>query len=277
METKVNDKVSMFKDYDEVMKRIIDQEKKEVAELQRQKGLLVLSNRDLEDDLTRKRGQFEQWKRLEEQKLTEVKNKLNNEVIRREKSLEMGELDMSRRSEEMSRREEIGKQLLTRESKLNNDRLEVEKLRVSASLLMENANKKMSEASSLYSQATIADQKSKEALNKSNRINDEVLKREHAIVEREKELALQSKNVEELRKIIDPKLAEIKTIEDNIDIERKQLAKREESVNAQIIEERTILKDLDLKEKKLLEREKQLNQKDEEITRKGLMIGVKSA
>ena len=271
------DKVSMFRDYDDVMKRIIQEETKEVAELQRQKGNLVLGNRELEDKLTRQQSQFEQWKRMEEQKLTELKNKMNNDIIRREKAIEIGELDMKRRSEEISRREEIGKTILGKETRLYNDRLDVEKLRVSASVLMEDANRKMSDASSMYSQANVTNQKAQDTMNKANLLNDTIIKREGIVSEKEKEILLQSKNLEELRKVIDPKLSELKILEDKLATQVAELKKKEELVNSKIVEEKSFLRSLEDRENKLIERQKELNQKDEDITRKALISGIKDA
>ena len=268
------DKISAFREYDDVMKRIVAESKREVTQLQNQRESLIITNRELDDNLVRKQGQFEQWKRLEEQKLQDLKSKLNNEIIRREKAIEIGELDMSRRSEEMSRREEIGRGIIEKEKKLNNDRIEIEKLRLSASNLMESANKKMSDASSLYSQANIAEKRSVEKENKANLINEQIVKREHIVSEKEKELELKSKNLDELSKILDPKIEIIRDIEKKNEIAKKELLSKEQEIDKKINEEITILRNLEIKQKKLAEYENNLNQLDEEIKRKALGINV---
>jgi chromosome segregation ATPase len=271
------DKVKMFTEYDDVMKRIVAESKREVAQLQATRQEMVMRNAALQDEINRKQGAFEQYKRLEEEKLQQLKFKFNNEQIAKEKRLEIGELDMSRRQEEMARREEIGRAIVAKELKLNNDRIELEKIRSTASGLLETAYKKQSEASSMISQATELERKAKDAITKANAINETMLKREHDLEDKEKEIESRMKNLEELQKIIDPKIEELKILENKIVEKEKELNIKEESVNAKLVEERTLVKDLDAEKKNISELRKQLDQKDEEVTRKALMAGIKDA
>ena len=269
------DKVKMFSEYDDVMKRLIAESKREVAELQHTRETLLIKKTQLEDEIKRQQSQFEQWKRLEEDKMQQAKFKFNNEIIAKEKASEIGELDLKRRSEEIQRREAVGIKIMEKETKLNNDRLEIESLRSQASHLMEEAQRKMSDASSMFSNANQMEAKAKETLNKANVLNDSIVKRENIIAEKEKDMELKTKNLEELQRIVDPKMVELKAIQEKIDIQEKDLVRRESSVEGKMNEERIILKDLEAKEKKLREREKQLDQKEEEILRKALLAGIK--
>jgi hypothetical protein len=272
---KVPDKIKMFNDYDEMRNRIIKDSEEKIKELNTRREVLIIHNRQLEEQLVRRQSEFEQWKRLEEEKIKDMKNKFNNDQIVREKKLEVGELDLSRRNEECIRREAIGKVAVEKEAKLNNDRIEIEKLRSSANLMMDNAQRKMSDALSVESQANIKLAKAKEIENKANAINESIIKRENDVLEKEKEMSLATKNLEELKLIVEPKILEIKIREDKVNKDKEFVLEKEREVENKINEEKIMLRDLDILTKRNKDREKQLDQKEEDITRKALIAGIK--
>ena len=268
------DKLSLFTEHDEVLRRIIAEGQREVDELNHRRELLIIQNRQLQDDLVRKQSQFDQNLRVEKTKHQEWINKSKNEEIARMAKVDFAEANWVRRDEEMKHREELGIKIVEKQNKINNDRLEIEKLRSSASAIMDDANRKMSEANSLFSQANIRESKAKETLDRANAINDSLNQRENALKEKEKTLADGLKNLEAIKEIVDPKIKEIKLIEDGIEKREKEVRLKEEQVERKIYEERELLKAVEISQKKHKDREKQLDQREEEITRKAILNKV---
>ena len=269
------EKLSMFKDYDSVIQRVLTESKREVEELQHQRELLMIKNRQMEDDLIKKQSQYEQWKRQEEQKMKQVTDTVNNDIIRREKALEIGELDMSRRATEMAHREELGKRIIAKEAKINNDRIEIEKLRSKASQLMDDAHRKMSDAVNKFSEATVREEKAKEIESKASSLNDAIVKREHLVNEKEKDVESRIKNAQELQNIVDPKIKELSSLEAKLEKERQIIDEKEKNIDNKLNENKLIITNLEYREKKIREREKQLDQKEDDIKRQLLLAGIK--
>lgn len=275
-DTVMPDKVNLFSNQDQMMQRILIESKKEVEKLNQQREMLILTNRQIEDDIARKTAQFEQWKRLEEQKVQDMKNKFKNDEINCAKKIEIGELDLLRRQEEMAKREKLGIEIVEKSKKLNEERIDIEKLRSNANSLMDTANRKFSEASTLFSQATQSEIKAKEMVREANLINENLVRRENLVREKEKEIEINTKNLEQLKVIVEPKIEELKHTERNIDNKKKDLLKREEEVTRKINEENVLIKSIQIEKAKLDERKKELDEKEQEITRKVILNQVKN-
>ena len=269
------DKINMLKDYDTMVQRVAMASKKELETLTAQRENLILKNSELERELTRKQSEFEQWKRLETMKFDEVRRKTNNEIIKKEKELEVGELDISRRIEEIAKREKLGIAIVAKEAKLNNDRIEIEKLRSKISLMEENANRTLSDAMSKHHEATLREEKAKKILADSNTLNEVIVKREQKLKELERDSSESLKNMQEVKAIIDPKIKELNVLQETLDKSKKAVEAKEQAIANKSSECNIIMKDLEAREKKIKEREKQLDQKDAEITRKALLAGAK--
>ncbi len=270
------EKVAIFRDYDDVFKRMLEASKVEKENLDHQILLRKNELKLIEESLLRQQNAFEQKKREEETKLAQAKAKWLQEKTNREHALDVLEREYTLRSKEIEDRERKSLVIIDERAKLNADRIEVEKLYNKANELSLIANKKIDEANTKINNASIIEQKVKEKENKANALNSTFNAREEKINEMEKEAKLRLKNIEEVKKAIEPKIEELKLLEDNVNKKSKALAEKEGEVNKLLTDEKALLKGLEEKKAKLEAREKELLQKDETITRKALLAGIKN-
>ena len=269
------EKVEMFKNYDDVMQRILAEAKREKAEIDHQILLKKQEYQGIVDSCVRRQNDFEQWKRAELERTNQEVSKRKNEVISREKMLSVSEELIKRKMLEADERERISAKLVDERNKVNSDRIEVEKLNHLARETNLEAQKMIDKAHTLLNQVSSRESQIKAIENKTNGINSEMSSRENAVAVKEKDLNSRLKNLEEVKLSIEPKISELKLIEENIKKQRKELVEEKNDVLKKTEEEKALLKGIQIREQKLKEKERDLLQKEEEIMRKALLAGIK--
>lgn len=248
----------------ELMKRIQAEKEKLNHEI-----VIAKSNlSQLRQEHVRLQGEFSQWKMGEEQKFKNELSKRHNQLIDQENKMSILHRDLIQRDKDFKVKEERMMKVEEDRIKIGNDRVEVEKMRVQAHNLMAEADRKMSEASSAMSQASIRIEQSVNLDNKNLVRNQELTVREDKLIFDMQNIGVEKRHLTELKSFVEPKIKEIKEIEDNINAARKEIeSKHQEVINRS--EENTIgLKALEDKKNKLMTREKEFLSKEEDLRRK---------
>lgn len=207
-ELKEVEKVSMA-DYSDITMQLLDQRKRELADLQHNYLMLHNSLKDVQAHIAREKSEFVQWKTAEEQRK-------NKELIRRQQDMDAKEHALQinvnlfdKRSAELKVREQLVSTLTSDRQKLNDDRVEVEKLRTKAEQLMSSAVKKQSEAQSLFNNARLAEENAKKLEEKANLTNADLSKREAQLKADVKDYEVRMRNFTEAKKEIDSRIKEL--------------------------------------------------------------------
>lgn len=267
--------VSLFGNYDDVMKRILASLDAEKNNLEHTILLKKSELRRVQDQIGQQQTQFEQWKRTETEKFNQEIAKRKNKMLEQENALRVGEDLFKHKMMEIQERERISVGLVEQRQKLNNDRIEVEKLHSSAKLMTLEAQRQLEKANSMLNQVSIREKDIKDTEVRVNNLNSTFAKREENVTIKEKDLTARLKNLEEVKSAVEPRIEELKLLEENIKKEKRESEDLRNEVAHKVEEERALIKGIEDREKKAKQKEKELLQKEEEITRKALLAGVK--
>lgn len=270
------DKISMFKNYDDVMQRILAEAKIERNEIDHQILLKKQEYQSLVDSIVRRQNEFEQWKRAELEKTQQEISKRKNEILAKEKMLSVSEEIIKRKMMEAEERERICSGLVDQRNKLNNDRIEVEKLHSRVSGMNMEAQKMMDKANSMLNQVSVRESRVREIETKTSGLNSELSTRENNLSAKEMDINNRLKNLEKVKDVVEPKILELKLLEENVKKLKRELDDEKNEVLKKIEEENSLLRGIEIREKKVKDREKELLQKGEEINRKALFAGIKN-
>lgn len=270
------EKVEMLRNYDGLMQRIIEEAKREKVEIDHQILLKKQEYQRIIDATVRQQNDFEKWKRSETEKLNQEIAKRKNEIINKENMLRVAEELIKRKTMEADERERISAGLVDERNRVNNDRIEVEKLNHKAKEANLEAQKLMDKANQLLNQVSIRETQVKRIEEKVNGINSGLSSRESTVIEKEKGIDSRIKNLEQVKSAIEPKIEELKLIEENIKKEKKALDDEKNDILKKVEEEKAMLKGIQVRELKVKDKEKELLRREEEIMRKALLAGVKN-
>lgn len=266
--------VSM-RDYDDMMEKLISSSEHEKNNLDHQITLRKSNLMSVQDQINRSQSEFERWKKLETDKFKKIQASKENDFITRERAIRVGEDEFANRMRDLENREHRVKDLVDERAKLVNERIEVEKLHRHSEALIKSAHDKLAEADSKFHKSSMAMTLMQEREKKIELAERNLSSREEVTENNLREIKNREKNLEEVKKVIDPKLAELKVLEDGIKTKEKELTIKESEVNSKISDQGAILRGLEEREKKVKERERMVAQKDEDITRKALLAGLK--
>lgn len=259
--------VPMF-EYNSAVKELVQISKDNKERIDHEVVIAKSNLSQLRQEHIRLQGEFNQWKMGEEQKFKNELSKRHNQLIDQENKMNILHRDLIQRDMDFKVKEERMMKVEEDRVKIGNDRVEVEKMRVNASLLMAEADRKLSEANSAMSQANIRIEQSKNLDNKNNIRNQELSVREDRLKFDLKNIEMERNHLIELKEFVEPKIKEIKEIEDNILASRKEIeVKHQEIINKS--EENVIsVKSLEDKKSKLDSRELEIKKKEEELRKK---------
>lgn len=259
--------VPMF-EYNEVMTQLATISKKNKEDLDHQVVLATSNLTQLRQEHIRLKGEFNQWKMAEEQKFKNDLSKRHNQLIDQENKMNIFHRDLEQRRADLIVKEERYMNVEKDRNEIGNARVEIEKMRVNALNLMAEADRKLSESKSAMSQSNIKIEESKKLDEKNNVRNQELCTREDKLVFDLKNIDMERNHLIELKEFVEPKIKEIKEIEDNISNARKEIdIKHQEIINKED-EVKVNLKALEDKKNKLDIKEKELNAKEEELRKK---------
>lgn len=272
VEKKLKDEqeVPMF-EYNSAVQELVKISKLEKEKLDHQLVLAKGNLSQLKQEHIRLQGEFNQWKMAEEQKFKNELSKRHNQLVDQENKMSVFFRDLEQRKMDLTIKEERFLKVDEERQKLGNDRVEVEKIRVNALNLMADADRKLSEANSAMAQANIRIEQSTKLDNKNNIRNQELCKREDQIKFDLKNLDMERNHLVELREFVEPKIMEIKQLEESIIRDKKETAEKHQDIINKIEEDKIFLKSMEDKKSKLDIRERELRSAEDEFKRKSLL------
>lgn len=205
-ELKEQNKVSMF-EFAEVSSALVEQKKRELADLHHNLLLATSSLTATQQQIAKDKVAFEQWKKATDAIREKELQKKEQAFDAKLHALDINVQNFEKRSAELKKREMLAANVIEDRNKLNIDRIEVERLRHRAEELMDSANKEMSRANRIINEANAREEQVKKLEQKINDYNEQISKREASVEAREKDVAMNLRNLEEIRKELGPKLA----------------------------------------------------------------------
>ena len=107
---------------------------------------------------------------------------------------------------------------------------------------------------------------------KTEAMNKDLVLREGKLLELSKDTEAKLKNIEEARKIVEPKIEEIKKIEANNVSLLEKIKKERSEIEIKVDEDKRIVAGLEERKARLDEKEREIITKQEEVTRKTLLL-----
>lgn len=267
-------KVTMF-EYNDAIERLLKQSKEELNILQHNCLLATNQLKQTQEAIQRERSNFEQWKREQEAKHKNDMSLIKNSLDEREHRIKIGEQNYSKRDFDLKQKEVQMMALVEERNKVNNDRIDIEKLRVKANELLQDVNRKSGEATNKSNIVAMREKEIKDIVDSYNTKNQDISHRENILNQRDKEYQENLKNMNELKKTVEPKIKELSFMEENIKKTKEEVTRKEMDILRKIEENKAILRGMEEKDNKLKEKERFLNTKEEEVLRKSLLAGIK--
>lgn len=268
------DKKSGFETYNEAAKILLEQTKRDLDEINHKIQLKEIEMTNLDQSIVKKQSEFEQWRRSEEKKHTSEYTKKWNDLVERENRIAKSEIELTNRLANIQQREDVAIKLREKENTLNNERLEIEKIRSDVKLQEHNVGLKQDQLNAIEGNLVNREIESKEIIRKANEINSSLAVREEDIKKQLDNIKASEKNYEKLKDFVEPKIKEIKLKEDEIDKKLKEIKASEDKVIRINEENKSMLAGIETREKKVKDREKTVVQKEEEINRKALLLEI---
>ncbi len=264
---KSEQEVPMF-EYNSAVQELIKIAKAKKEELDHQIVLATNNLKLLQEEHIRRQGEFNQWRMGEEQKFKNDVSKRHNQLIDQENKMNIFHKDIEQRKADLSIKEERYMKVEEEKQAIGNARVEIEKIRVNALNLMAEADRKISEARSEMSQASIRIEQSKQLDDKNNIRNQELCVREDKLQFDLKNLEMERNHLSELKEFVEPKIVEIKEIEEQTLRDKKEIVEKHQDIINKTEENKIALRALEDKATKLDIRERELRSREDELKRK---------
>lgn len=268
--------VDMF-EYNSAVQELVKITKAEKENLDQQIVLAKSRLSQIKQEQIRLQGEFSQWKMAEEQKFKNELSKRHNQLIDQENKMNILHKDLQQRDSDFKVKEERMMHIENERQKIGNDRVEIEKIKGNALNLMAEADRKMSEASSLMSQANTRIAQSTKLDEKNAIRNQELSAREDKLQFDLKNLDMERNHLTELKMFVEPKIAEIKVIQEQIERDKKEIMEKHQDIINKTDENKIALKALEDKASKLDSRERMLRSSEDEVKRKIAIAKSKEA
>lgn len=268
--------VPMF-EYNSAVQELIKITKAEKENLDQQIVIAKTRLAQIKQEQIRLQGEFNQWKMAEEQKFKNDLSKRHNQLIDQENKMNILHKDLQQRDSDFRIKEERMMHIENDRQKIGNDRVEVEKIRVNALNLMAEADRKISEAASLMSQANTRISQSTKLDEKNSIRNQELTVREDKLKFDLKNLEMERNHLVELREFVEPKIAEIKVIEEQTARDKKEIDDKHQDIINKTEENKIAIRALEDKSKNLDARERMIRSTEDEIKRKIAIAKSKEA
>lgn len=231
--------------------------------------------KQFQEALNKEKMEFDIWKREQRQILQHELDLRNNKCIEKENSLNIASNQIEKRVADLKTIEEKYKGLLDERAKLDADRIEVERIRVRGGDILNEANIKMAQANGIIINFT---DKEKILIAKEQKLNDfnlDISKREDVVKVAGLKLEQDMNNLEELKKIVEPKIKEIDAQLLNIEEQKKDIVSREIEIKRRIDEDKVMLRGIEEREMKVKQAERELSAREEDLKRKIILLGNK--
>ncbi len=256
--------VPMFQ-YNSAIEQLVEIRKKEKDDLDHQIVLAKSRLKDIKEDTIKRESEFNQRLIADEQKFKNELSKRHNQLIEQENRINVLHNDLQQRSKDLLVKEERYLKVDEERKKIVNDRIEIEKMRVAAHNLMSEADRKVSEANSMFAQANEHVKKSKQLDDKNAIRNQELVKREDKLKFDMKNLEMECNHLIELQEGVEPKIVELKQIEDRIKADKADIDNKHQEIINKADENKIGLKALEDRKNKLDQLEKQLRAREDKL------------
>lgn len=266
--------VPMFQ-YNALVQQLSDIAKKEKDKIDHEVVLARSNLSQLRQEHIRLQGEFNQWKMGEEQKFKNDLSKRHNQLIDQENKMNMLHKDLLQRDMDFRVKEERMMKVEEDRIKIGNDRIEVEKMRVHANNLMAEANRKMIEAQSAANQSSMQAEQSKKLDAKNIIRNQELTVREDKLKFDLKNIEMERNHLSELKEFVEPKISQIKELEDQIARDKKEITEKHQEVINKQEENRIALKALEDRKTKIDRMEMEFRSREDEYKRSVMISGNK--
>lgn len=266
--------VSMFQ-YNSAIKELVEITKKEKENLDHQVLLAKNALKLTREDNIRRQSEFNQWRITEDQKFKNEISKRHNQLIDQENKMNILVRDLQQRQADLLVKEERYLKVEEERRAIGNARVEIEKIRVNAMNLMQEADRKISQSNSDMAQANIRIEQSNKLDQKNSIRNQELTAREDQIKFDLNNLEMERNHLIELREFVEPKISEIKEIEDRIAADKKEISEKHQDIINKTQENKVALKALEDKKSKLDIQERELRSKEDEFKRRLIIADSK--
>lgn len=268
--------VPMF-EYNSAVQELVKIAKADKERIDHQVVIATSNLSQLKQEHIRLQGEFNQWKMGEEQKFKNDLSKRHNQLIDQENKMSILHKDLQQRDMDFRIKEERMMKVEEERVKIGNDRIEVEKMRVNAAILMADADRKMSEANSAMTQASLRIEQSTKLDNKNNIRNQELTVREDKLKFDLKNLEMERNHLSELKEFVEPKIVEIKQLEESIARDKKEITDRHQEIIGKSEENKVTLKALEDKKIKIDAMDRDLRSREDEFKRKVIIAESKKS
>lgn len=262
--------VPMF-EYNSAVQELVRIGKGQKEDLDQQIVLAKSRLSQVKQEQVRLQGEFGQWKITEEQKFKNELAKRHNQLIDQENKMNILHKDLYQRSADLLVKEERFLKVEEDRKAIGNARVEIEKIRVNAMNLTSEADRRISEANSAMVQANIRIEQSKKLDDKNNIRNQELVAREDKLKFDLKNLDMERNHLIELKEFVEPKIVEIKEIEEGIARDKKEVGDKHQDIINKSEENKIALKALEDIKSKLDAREVELRAKEEAFRNKAAL------
>lgn len=260
--------------YNEAVTELVKIAKQKKEDLEHQCLLLSNQLKQLQESLIRERNDFDIWKRQEKNKFQDEMNLIRNSIVEKENRIDIGISNMESRSADIKTRQIQLLHVEEERKKINDERIEIERLRNSAADKLNELNSKSAQLSSTISNLSYREKEIEEKNKKVESINDSLNKRENELNKKKEEVDEKIKNLESLKEIVDPKIAEIDLKSKELEKVQKEVESQAKEVAKRIEEDRAMIRAIEDRDLKVKFRERELDTKEEELKRLALVKGI---
>lgn len=260
-------------DYSNALNQLVAIGKKDLEEIKSQINSANYQLSTVKDKIFKDTTEFESWKRDEKLKFTNDMNKRQNEII----------ANQNRINNEVQQQERITSDLRLQQTKfetLNQERIafkeelvKLEGKKIEIEDRIKQAEALFSSATNAQNQGAMALSKAAEETEKTRLKNIELVIMNDQLEKRAKKIEEDSKNLEDLKEFVEPKLRAIKDEQESLDKTKTEIAEKSNKLQQTIADERILFQSL-VDKKSQLDKDTSafLSQKDE-FSRQQMLSG----
>lgn len=260
--------------YNEAINELVKIAKQKKDDLDHQCLLASNQLKQIQENLIRERNEFDIWKRQEKERFQQEMNVLHNAIVEKENTINIGISNMESRSRDLKVRETQMVQIEEDKRKLNDERIEIERLRNSAVEKLNEVKQKSSELSSSISSLSYREKEIKDKSIAIEEQNRQLSVREQALIKNKEDMDQKIKNLESLKLIVDPKIAEIDSKTKELQSLKKEMDEQNAEINRRIEEDKAMVRAIEERDMKLKMGERDLASREEELKRAMLVKNV---
>lgn len=257
--------------YADAVKSLVEQKKKEAADLNHSIFLANTQLMKLQSDQAKEKMMFDQKLRADKTKADNEFNKKSNDFAHREQKLSQGEQNLNDRLAMIRQKEEQMAKFEEEKKAIYNERIEIEKFKNASQIEFTKTQALKQEAQSKIDNAAVKEAQALAMFQKAKDMEASSEQKLGNAIAREKEAIATKENIEKIRDEITPKLEELETKRSEIEKNLKLIKQKEDEIKSKIEQDKIMLSNISNRESVVRTKEIDIASREEEVMRKEML------